>query len=73
MALTGITVAGGKFLMGPTAKKGLAKLLRGIDTALMTKQNPSIVRQLRADRAIIVDIIKNAEIIEEEDGNQVQQ
>jgi len=73
MALTGATVMGGKFVMGPTAKRGLAKLLRGVDFAIGTTKNPSIIRQLRADRAIIADMIKNSELVEEPDGNQVQQ
>jgi hypothetical protein len=65
MGLTGITVMGGRYIVSPTAKKALAKLLRGIDFTLRTKQNPSVIRQLRADRAIIADMIKNSETVEE--------
>jgi len=73
LGIGAITYAGRKALMSPTTKRGVAKLLRGLDKILPTTKNPSVLRQLRADRAVIVEMLKNTELIEESNGNEVQQ
>lgn len=70
LAAGGIIYAGTRALLSPAAKKGLAQLLRLTDKALVTTKEPSIIRALRADRAVIADIIKNSELIKEgQNGN----
>ena len=73
LAATVITSAGGKLIAGPGFKKGAAKLIKGIDRALLSSKNPSMIKQLRADRALIVELIKSVEIDENENpigGNE---
>lgn len=52
---------GGKLLLGSGMKKNLGRVLTGLDKALITSKNPSMIKQLRADRALVVELIKNAE------------
>jgi len=74
IAAPAVVYVGGKFITGPAVKRGLAQTLRIVDKAILTSKNPSLVRQLRADRALLADMMKNIELQKEEpDGNQVQQ
>lgn len=61
LASTVATVTGAKLLLGPGMKKNLGKIVKGLDKAIFTSTNPSMIKQLRADRALIVELIKNAE------------
>lgn len=68
LGTAGILYAGHRAIMGPVTKKALAKLLRGADKIILTSKNPSAIRQLRADRAVLADLLKNS-INEESNGN----
>ena len=56
------SIATYKLVMSDSAKKGLILLLKGVNQAVQTSTNPAMIRRLRADRAIIADELKNAEI-----------
>jgi len=60
----GIGVTGylsGKLVMSAAAKKSLSKVLKLVDRAIITSENPSMIKQLRADRALILEAIKASE------------
>lgn len=61
LAATVATVTGGRLLLGPGMKKSLGKIIKGLDRAIFTSKSPSMIKQLRLDRALIVELIKNAE------------
>lgn len=52
-------------VISPTAKKGLAKLIKTVDRAINTSTNPSMIKQLRADRAMVLELMKTAEVDDE--------
>lgn len=52
---------GGRLVMSAGAKQALAKTLKLVDSAINTSTNPSMIRQLRADRAAILEAIKATE------------
>lgn len=52
---------GGKLVMSAAAKKSLSKVLKLVDRAIITSENPSMIKQLRADRALILEAIKASE------------
>lgn len=54
----GITLeAGRRVVVSPTAKKAIAAILKATDKALLTSKKPSVIRQLRADRAVLVNLL----------------
>lgn len=58
----GVAAVGtGKLLLGPGMKKNLGRVITGLDKAILSSKNPSMIKQLRADRALIVELIKNSE------------
>ena len=59
IGITGLGVK--KVITSAAAKKSLAVILRTTDKVLATSKNPSLIRQLRADRAVIADLLKNSE------------
>jgi len=65
MGITAFTYGAYKLVISPSMKKGVAAVIKGIDRALLTSKNPSMIKQLRADRALIVEALKNAEITNE--------
>jgi len=70
----GIVYGSGKFIMSPSAKKSVAAILRATDKAIMSSKDPSMIRMLRADRAVVADMLKNSELMKEEtNGTKVQQ
>ena len=71
LAGLGVVLYGGhRLAVSPNTRKGIAKLIEMTDRALLTSKNPSMIKQLRADRALMVEVMKNAETIEEEqNGN----
>lgn len=64
VTLTGMGIKGA--IISPKTRLGLAKLLKMVDRAILTSENPSMIKQLRADRALLVDLMKNAEVIDEQ-------
>lgn len=50
--------AAGKFIMGPQAKKGVSMLLKKMDQGIKVATDPDMVRQLRADRAALVELLR---------------
>ena len=66
LAAAGIAVYGaGRLIINPNARKGISKLLSMTDRALLTSKNPAMIKQLRADRALIVELLKNSEVEEQ--------
>lgn len=61
LAATAVTVQGGKLILGSGMKKNLGRVVKGLDKAIFTSKNPSMIKQLRADRALILELIENAE------------
>jgi len=51
----------GRVIMGPGTKKALAKLLEGVDKAIRTTKDANIASQLRADKALLLEILQTAE------------
>ena len=45
--------------MSPQAKMGLSKLLKGVDQAMKVTKNKQMLKELRADRAAILEIVQN--------------
>ena len=66
LAATAITYAGHKAIMSATTKKMLSNTVKAMDKALLSAKQPSMVRQLRADRAAIIELMKTAEIRDDE-------
>lgn len=65
-APVGIAIGGGiasalafKALAGPGAKRGVAALLTATDDAIRIATDPVMVQQLRADRALLVELSKH--------------
>lgn len=57
---TGAVLYGaGKAAISPTTKKALGKLLRGTDAAIRATKDKAVIEQLRADRAIVLELMKN--------------
>jgi len=52
--------------MSPNARIGVGKLIKTVDKAILTSENPSMIKQLRADRALLIELMKDAETSEEE-------
>jgi hypothetical protein len=51
-------------VMSPSTRKGISSLIKLIDKSVRTTTDPSIVRKMRAHRAALVEIIKNANVEE---------
>jgi hypothetical protein len=66
----GIAAAGmgaKKLVISPMAKKGLSNLIKTTDRAILSSKNPSMIKQLRADKAAVLELIKTAETSEEQE------
>jgi len=50
-----------KLAKSPQSKEALGMLLKGADRAIITSKNPSMVKQLRMDRAYVADLLKNSQ------------
>ena len=66
IGIAGVTALGTKMVMSPQMKQGVSRLLKMVDSAIRTTKNPSMLRQLRADKALILEGMKAAEQQEEE-------
>ena len=71
----GVAIIGGstayllsKGIMKATSKKSLALLLEQTDKALKIAKNPDMIKQLRADRLAIVEILKNVKVVPDSYG-----
>ncbi len=60
-AAAGIFYVGGRAVMSPKTRRGLGKLLKLTDRATLKISDPAVLRQIRADRALIVELLENAE------------
>jgi len=52
----------GRAILSPKGKRFLAGLIRLTDRSIRSTNKPSVIKQMRADRAILVDMLKNATI-----------
>lgn len=55
------TYAGGKLVMSAPVQRAVAGLLRQMDDAIKVAVDADMIKQLRADRALIVELTKGAE------------
>ena len=62
-----VTYGAGRIIISPKVRQTLSVLLKMTDRAIISSKHPSVIRQLRADRAVIRDLIKNAEVSEEQE------
>lgn len=51
----------GKFILGPTPKQALGTLLKYSDKALSSIKDNVVAKQFRADRAVVLNLLKNSE------------
>lgn len=56
-----VTVIGGKAITSPAAKKVLGQLLKKIDIVIRKTRDTNLVRQMRLDRALIIELLKGQE------------
>lgn len=56
--LGGFGFLAGKAITSPSAKRALAALIRQSDKAIKVATNPDMLRQLRTDRAFLVEMLK---------------
>lgn len=61
VATAGAAGLAGKLVLSAKSKVFAGKLINIIDKALLTSKNPSMIKQLRADRALIVELLENSE------------
>ena len=62
IAVVGTGVGAAKILMSPATKRAVSALLRQTDEAIQAAQgNAELLKQLRLDRAAVVELLKNAE------------
>jgi len=61
-ATVGTGAVASKLFMGPQSKIIVGRVLNAIDKAILTSTKPSMIKQLRADRALIVELLENSEI-----------
>ena len=52
---------GGKAIMSPTTKKALGQLLKVTDDAIRKTKDEALLKQMRADRALVLELIKLTE------------
>lgn len=63
-AIAGLAIGsyvGGKFIMSPSAKKGIAILLETTDKAIRATKDANLVKILRADRIALLELSKSSE------------
>lgn len=53
--------AAGRMILSPTAKKATAKLIEQVDEALKLATDADMIRQLRADRALLLEMTEEQE------------
>lgn len=70
----GLGYAGYRALISPATKKYLAKLLVASDKALKTATNPDMLKQIRADRAVVLELLERSEVsdVVEEESTEEQ-
>jgi len=56
-ALGAVTYVTGNLIMAPGGRKGLGKLLKLMDKATLKITDPAVLREMRADRALIVELL----------------
>ena len=66
LAAGGLGIAGKKIIMSPKTRKGLVELLSLTDKAIKQTRNAAMRTELKADRTILVSIIKEAQLSKEE-------
>ena len=52
--------AGGKFFMSPQFRKSIAATIRQADKAIKKATDPDTIKSLRADRALVVEMLRQA-------------
>ena len=68
LAITYGAYRGGKaIVMSPNTRKGIGQIIKVLDKAGQHTTDPAVLRQLRADRATLVEILKEVKVQTEED------
>jgi len=71
LAVAGVTAIAGKVAMSRPVKMATVGLVGLMDEALeasVKAGNKAMVQQLRADRALLIEVLQNSEIVEEQDS-----
>ena len=66
----GIFYGAGRAIMSPVTRKGVAKMLKLADKATLTITDPAVLRQMRADRAFLVELLDGAKIEDNPSGEE---
>lgn len=62
IAMVGAGLYGaGKVVMSPTTKKALGELLKATDKTIRVTKDKAVLEQLRADRAVLLELVKNSQ------------
>ena len=62
-----------RVVMGPGAKKGVAHLLKGIDNAIRQTKDANLIRELRIDRAAVLELLEVAgELVDSTSKDEVE-
>lgn len=67
---TGATYGTYRIASSPAARKGIAKILNLTDQAIKVSTNKEMLKQLRADRMFLVELLKNDELEQEQQGER---
>jgi hypothetical protein len=74
IALGGAAVYGaGKAIASPQAKKALGQLLKATDKTIRITKDKDVIRQLRTDRALLLELLKTAPSDAEQNQSTTQQ
>lgn len=63
----GLYWAGRKAVVSPATRKGLGQLVNILDKGIRSATDPVVLRQLRADRAAVLELIKSVEVDKEDE------
>ena len=70
LAAGSVGVLGKKLVMSPTARKGIVELLSLTDKAIKQTANAAMRTELKADRTVLISILKEAQISKENKGKK---
>lgn len=65
-------VGASKLVMSPASKKLVSKIIKITDEAIQRSTNKDMIRQLRADRALAVELLENS-VVEGEENNEIEE
>jgi hypothetical protein len=70
-AAAGTAYIAGKWVVSSQAKRSLASLLKVSNKAIGIAKDPAMLHQLRADRAVLVNMLETAEFVTDEEFENI--